>query len=109
MVVFSRVLYSLFKIAAFLIYVSSFIIFLLLSGIGIESSFLNWSFLSLLLVTALPQLINENLILILPQKIQKKIPKNKIKVNLMKIRLNLFIFLVFFLFLLKFIGKNIKK
>ena len=97
---FSRVLYSLFKIAPFLIYISSFIIFLLLSGIGIESSFLNWSFLSLLFVTALPQLINENLILIVPQKIRKKIPKNKIKVNLMKIRINLFIFLVFFYFCL---------
>lgn len=93
-------MYSLFKIAPFLIYVSSFIIFLLLSGIGIESSFLNWTFLSLLFVTALPQLINENLILIVSQKIQKKIPKNKIKVNLMKIRLNLFIFLVFFYFCL---------
>ena len=97
---YSRALYSLFKIAPFLIYVSSFIIFLLLSVIGIESSFLNWTFLSLLFVTALPQLINENLILIVPQKIRKKIPKNKIKVNLMKIRLNLFIFLVFFYFCL---------
>lgn len=100
LLLFSRLSYNLLGIAPFLIYVSSFIIFLLLSGIGIESSFLNWTFLSLLFVTALPQLINENLILIVPQKIRKKIPKNKIKVNLMKIRLNLFIFLVFFYFCL---------
>ena len=99
---YSRALYSLFKIAPFLINVSSFIIFLLVSGIGIESSFLNWTFLSLLFVTVLPELINEDLILIVPQKIRKKIKmsKNKIKVNLLKKRLDLFLFIIFFYFCL---------
>lgn len=90
---FSRIFYYAYEVAP--IFVISFLLIplFLLSLVGIESSLLNWTFISFVMISIIPQLLNKDIIFLLPKIKREKIPEDKLKERLYLIKLHLLSFL----------------
>lgn len=90
---FSRIFYYAYEVAPILVILFLLIPLFLLSLVGIESSLLNWTFISFVMISIIPQLLNKDIIFLLPKIKREKIPKDKLKERLYLIKLHLLSFL----------------
>lgn len=95
---FYRYFYYAYEVAPILILLFLLIPLILLSMVGIETSLLNWTFISFIMISIIPELINKDIIFLLPKDKREKIkiPEDKLKERLYLIKFNLLSFLPLF-------------
>lgn len=95
---FYRYFYYAYEVAPILILLFLLIPLILLSMVGIETSLLNWTFISFIMISIIPELINKDIIFLLPKDKREKIkiPEDELKARLYLIKFNLLSFLPFF-------------
>ena len=91
---FYRYFYYAYEVAPILILLFLLIPLILLSMVGIETSLLNWTFISFIVISIIPQLINKDILFLLPKDKREKIkiPEDELRERLYLIKFNLLSF-----------------
>ena len=91
---FYRYFYYAYEVAPILILLFLLIPLILLSMVGIETSLLNWTFISFIMISIIPELINKDIIFLLPKDKREKIkiPEDELRERLYLIKFNLLSF-----------------
>lgn len=105
---FSRFFYYAFEVSPLLTLLYFLIPMVFLALVGIDSSFLNWTLISFIMISIIPKLINKDIKFLLPKTKREKIPEDKLKEKLYLIKFNLFSFLPFLYISLLLTGKVLK-
>ena len=89
-----RYFYYVYEVAPILLVSSLLIPLILLSMVGIETSLLNWTFISFIVISIIPQLINKDILFLLPKDKREKIkiPEDELRERLYLIKFNLLSF-----------------
>lgn len=92
---FTRIFSYLSNISPYLLFLVIALPLFLFSIVGIETSFLNWTFISLILVSVLLQILDEDIQYLVPQKMRPQTePSNdKLKERFFKMKFNVLLFL----------------
>ena len=91
---FTRIFSYLSNISPYLLLLVIAIPIFLFSIVGIESSFFNWTFISLILVSVLLQILNEDIQYLLPKKIRPQMGESdtELKESFFKMKFNVLLF-----------------
>ena len=92
---FTRIFSYLSNISPYLLLLVIAIPIFLFSIVGIESSFFNWTFISLILVSFLLQILNEDIQYLLPEKMRPQMGESdtELKERFFKMKFNVLLFL----------------
>lgn len=92
-----RYFYYVYEVAPILLLSFLLIPLILLSMLGIETSLLNWTFISFIVISIIPQLINKDILFLLPKDKREKIKilEDELSERLYLIKFNLLSFIPF--------------